>query len=56
MKKILLTVALASLMSGSLCAQSDRTHIMNSETSSLVVTTNDGDAAYYQYFGPKIQN
>lgn len=55
MKKILLTVAAAFLTAGPLCAQ-NRTHLLNSDNLSLVVTTNDGGTAYYQYFGPRIQD
>ncbi|MDE6424302.1 MAG: hypothetical protein K2K95_12910, partial [Muribaculaceae bacterium] len=54
MKKIFLTLAVAALMSGSVFAQSNKTHVLSSGNSSLVVTTNDGGTAYYQYFGPKI--
>lgn len=35
-------------------AQANRTHVLSSEKTSLVVTTNDGGTAYYQYFGPRI--
>ncbi len=37
-------------------AQSNRTHVLSSDKSSLVVTTNDGGTAYYQYFGPRISS
>ena len=56
MKKTLLALAVAALLSGSAFGQSNRTHVLSSDNSSLVVTTNDGAAAYYQYFGPKIQD
>ena len=32
------------------------THVLSSDKTSLVVTTNGGGTAYYQYFGPKIDN
>lgn len=37
-------------------AQANRTHVLSSDKSSLVVTTNDGGTAYYQYFGPRISS
>lgn len=33
----------------------NRTHVLSSESTSLVITTNGGGTAYYQYFGPKIE-
>ena len=56
MKKLILTLAAAALFSQGSIAQSNRTHVLSSDNSSLVVTTNDGGTAYYQYFGPKIQD
>lgn len=37
-------------------AKGNKTHVLSSDNLSLVVTTNDGGTAYYQYFGPKIQD
>ena len=37
-------------------APANRTHVLSSDKSSLVVTTNDGGTAYYQYFGPRISS
>lgn len=37
-------------------AQANRTHVLSSDKSSLVVTTSDGGTAYYQYFGPRISS
>ena len=54
MKKIFMSLALAALLSGSAFADGNKTHVLSSGNSSLVVTTNDGGDAYYQYFGPKI--
>lgn len=55
MKRFLISIAAMLLAAGPLCAQ-NRTHLLNSDKLSLVVTTNDGGTAYYQYFGPKIQD
>ncbi|MDE5882197.1 MAG: alpha-galactosidase, partial [Muribaculaceae bacterium] len=55
MKKFLLTMAIAlTLTGGTAFSQANKTHVLSSDNSSLVVTTNDGGTAYYQYFGPKI--
>ncbi len=56
MKKILLAIAATMIISTAGTAQSNRTHVLSSANSSLVVTTNDGGTAYYQYFGPKISD
>lgn len=55
MKKLFLmgTMCLLGAL-GSVRAQ-NRTHVLSSDRTSLVVTTNDGGTAYYQYFGPKIK-
>lgn len=57
MKNLFNIVALAvcAAVSPGLTAQSNRTHLLNSARTTLAVTTNDGGTAYYQYFGPKIQ-
>lgn len=34
----------------------NRTYVLSSDNTSLAITTNDGGQAYYQYFGPKIQD
>ena len=56
MKHKSLTLLLALLLATCAYAQRNRTHVLSSENTSLVITTNDGGAAYYQYFGPKIQD
>lgn len=55
MKKDMLAGALCLLTACSAMAQ-NRTHVLSSDASSLVVTTNGGGTAYYQYFGPKIND
>lgn len=55
MKKSLFAGAVCLLMAaGNAWAQSNRTHTLSSDNTSLVITTNDGGTAYYQYFGPKL--
>ena len=56
MKTRLVALALTLAFVTGAFAQKNRTHVISSETTSLVVTTNEGGAAYYQYFGPKIQD
>ena len=56
MKTRFVALALTIAFVSSAFAQSNRTHVLSSENTSLVVTTNDGGTAYYQYFGPKIQD
>ena len=56
MKHKSLTLLLALLLATCAYAQKNRTHVLSSENTSLVITTNDGGTAYYQYFGPKIQD
>ena len=56
MKTRLLALALAMALTGAVQAQKNRTHVLSTQKTSLVVTTNDGGTAYYQYFGPKIED
>ncbi len=60
MKNRFLTTVITALMlmtaSAGGYAQANRTHVLSSDKSSLVVTTNDGGTAYYQYFGPRISS
>lgn len=57
MKNVLIASFLSLLLfAGNAMAQSNRTHVLSSDNTSLVITTNDGGTAYYQYFGPKIQD
>lgn len=55
MKKTFL-IGLASLLFAAPAIAQNRTHVLSSGASSLVVTTNGGGTAYYQYFGPKISD
>ena len=43
-----------TLTGGTAFSQANKTHVLSSDNSSLVVTTDDDGTAYYQYFGPKI--
>lgn len=52
----LLSLCLAVFPSVDGVAQSNRPHLLSSDKTTLAVTTNDGGTAYYQYFGPKIQD
>ncbi|MCX4330625.1 MAG: alpha-galactosidase [Muribaculaceae bacterium] len=56
MKKYLIVGALAMLASVPVMKAKNLTHVLSSDKTSLVVTTNGGGTAYYQYFGPKIDN
>lgn len=55
MKKIITAASIITVLSlpGAASAE-NRTHLLNSDNNSLVITTNDGGSCYYQYFGPKI--
>ena len=55
MTKTTILLVAAALATLPLAAQ-NRTHLLNSDKLSLAVTTNDNGTAYYQYFGPKIQD
>lgn len=52
-KSLLFASALALTLTAS---AENKTHVLSSDNLSLVVTTNDDASAYYQYFGPKIQD
>ena len=56
MKKFFIVGALAMLASVPVMKAQNLTHVLSSDKTSLVVTTNGGGTAYYQYFGPKIDN
>lgn len=55
MNKSIIFFAVAAMAATAVSAQ-NRTHVLSSDNTSLVVTTNDGGTAYYQYFGPKIDS
>lgn len=57
MKRLLPTFALAlGAAFGPGAEAQNRTFLLSSERTTLAVTTNDGGSAYYQYFGPKIED
>ena len=56
MKKVFVFSALCLAVSVQGLHSENRTHVLSSDNTSLVVNTNDGGAAYYQYFGPKIED
>ncbi|MCM1108087.1 MAG: alpha-galactosidase [Clostridium sp.] len=56
MNKLWLAGTICLLCSGEYVGAQNRTHVLSADRSSLVVTTNDGGTAYYQYFGPKIED
>lgn len=55
MKQKFVTFALTLLVATCAFAQRSQPHVLSSENTSLVITANEGGAASYQYFGPKIQ-
>lgn len=57
MKKSILIGIVGSLIAGgAFTAYADKTHVLNSEKNSLVLTVDDNGTAFYQYFGPKISD
>ena len=54
MKKSIICATLCLVSAAVVARAENRTHVLSSDRTSLVVTTNDGGPAYYQYFGPKI--
>lgn len=56
MNRLLLTGTVCLLLFAGLAHAQNRTHVLSSDRLSLVVTTNGGGTAYYQYFGPKIDS
>lgn len=56
MKRTIISISVLFAMCVPTLTAENRTHVLSSENTSLVVTTNDGGPAYYQYFGPKVED